>query len=89
MDNSWVRAVSNTEPKGGDVVHVTWVDSVAAAGWGVPASSPLQHESYGLLHAITVERLVLTTTFANDGITVLSPLHIPREAVKSIRVIRE
>lgn len=73
----------------GDFVHVTWVDSVTATGWIVPASSPLTHESYGKLYSIDEERLILTTTIANDGVTALAPLHIPMQAVLSIRVIRE
>lgn len=71
----------------GDVVHVTWVDSVTGAGWVVPASAPLQHESYGLLYSEDEERVVLTTTIANNGVTALAPLHIPRQAVLSIRVL--
>lgn len=78
--------MGNSEFNRGDVVHVTWVDSVVAHGWVIPATSPLTHESVGKLYAELGDRYIITTSIDHVG-QALSPLHIPKEAVKSIRIL--
>lgn len=73
----------------GDVVRVLWVDSLASGGWAKPdAASPLTHETVAKLYAELDDRYILTSTIDHAD-HALSPLHIPRKSVVSIRVIPE
>lgn len=74
--------------KVGDIVKVTWVDSVVESGWqplGVKNVSMVA-ESVGYLVGFMRDRYVLSTSIGPRGDN-LAPLHIPSCAVLTITAL--
>lgn len=75
------------EPEKGDSVSLTWNDSIAHYGWGKVAAVSMTHESVGILMANLPDRYVITCAISPNSEDGFSPLHIPKSAVLSIRVL--
>lgn len=71
--------------KKGDIVSVVWVDSVVESGWKPTIIAPdLEAKSAGYLIADLPDRYIIATSISPDGACALSPLHIPKGAVRTI-----